>query len=377
MGAIVAAVEGTELDTGIKLVDSTTYSDYWEQARGLYAPFEATVTLKSGGADVYDHEIPGGQYTNLHFQAFSLGLSKEWPLIKKAYSAANRLLGDIVKVTPSSKVVGDLAQFMVQNKLSEAAVLEKADTLSFPSSVVEYFEGLLGQPEGGFPEPMRTKVLKGRMDSIRLEGRPGDSLPPTDFPKITATLKQKYGLKTISDCDVMSYIMYPKVMDEYMAFKQEFGDLTEMPTWAFLSGMKIGEKMQIAVQKGKMLNVAFNAIGDLNTTDGTREVFFELNGQPRSVFVRDMKSSAAKNIKVREQANKADPGSIGAPMPGSIIDVKVEAGKVVKKGTVLAVMSAMKMETVVASPMDGTVKKIAVAAGDMLSAGDLIAVVAA
>ena len=143
MGAIIASVEGTELDTGIELADSTTYSDFWEQARGLYAPFEATVTLKSGLADVYGHEIPGGQHTNLHFQAFSLGLSKEWPLIKKAYSAANRLLGDIVKVTPSSKVVGDLAQFMVQNKLGEDDVRARADSLSFPSSVVEYFEGLL------------------------------------------------------------------------------------------------------------------------------------------------------------------------------------------------------------------------------------------
>ena len=186
----------------------------------MYAPFEATVTLKSGGADVYDHEIPGGQYTNLHFQAFSLGLSKEWPLIKKAYSAANRLLGDIVKVTPSSKVVGDLAQFMVQNKLTEQAVMEKADSLSFPSSIVEYFEGLLGQPEGGFPEPLRSKLLKGRADTIRLEGRPGESMPLTNFKKIEATLKQKYGVKTISDNDVMSYIMYPKVMDEYMAFVQ-------------------------------------------------------------------------------------------------------------------------------------------------------------
>jgi pyruvate carboxylase len=376
MGAIIASVEGTELDTGIKLADSTTYSDFWEQARGLYAPFEATVTLKSGGADVYDHEIPGGQYTNLHFQAFSLGLSKEWPLIKKAYSAANRLLGDIVKVTPSSKVVGDLAQFMVQNKLSEDDVRARADSLSFPSSVVEYFEGLLGIPEGGFPEPIRTQVLKGRLDSVRLEGRPGDFLPPTDFEKTTSTLKQKYGVKELTDCDMISYVMYPKVMDEYMAFRQDYGDLTEIPTWAFFSGMKIGEKMQIQIAKGKMLNITYKAMGELNPIDGTREVFYELNGQPRSVFIRDTKSAAAKNIKTRTQANKADPGQVGAPMPGSIIDVKVEVGKAVKKGTVIAVMSAMKMETVVASQIDGTIKELAVVPGDMLSAGDLIAIIA-
>jgi len=208
MGAIVAALEGTELDTGISLKSVSELSNYWEQTRGLYAPFECTTTMKSGSSDVYTHEIPGGQYTNLHFQSFSLGLADQWPEIKKAYAQANLLLGDPPKVTPSSKVVGDLAQFMVQNKLDKDSLLEKADDLSFPSSVVEYFQGYLGQLPGGFPEPLRTKVLKGKKT---FEGRPGESLPDFDFDALRLSLKEKYHDTSFSEQDLLSAALYPKV----------------------------------------------------------------------------------------------------------------------------------------------------------------------
>eukprot|EP01012_Entosiphon_sulcatum_P026979 TRINITY_DN324_c0_g1_i1.p1 TRINITY_DN324_c0_g1~~TRINITY_DN324_c0_g1_i1.p1 ORF type:complete len:1188 (-),score=212.97 TRINITY_DN324_c0_g1_i1:45-3608(-) len=370
MGAVVASVAGTPLDTGVKLRNASALSEYWEQARGLYAPFECTTTMKSGGADVYEHEIPGGQYTNLHFQAYSLGLSSKWPAVKKAYAAANRLLGDIVKVTPSSKVVGDLAQFMVQNDLTEEAVLQRAEELNFPSSVVEYFEGYIGIPDGGFPEPLRTKVLRGRKSKIT--GRPGETLPALDFDATKQQLLQKYHLRNIRDLDVMSHVMYPKVFEEFMAFKEEFGDVSNLPTKAFFTGVELGETLTFDIEKGKSLSIKIKAVGDVNKVDGTREVFCELNGQPRTVYILDKQQ--AKKMQVRERANRDVKGSIGAPMPGTVIDVRVKEGDKVAKNQPLVVMSAMKMETVVGAPVAGKVARVAVKKGDSLAGGDLLVV---
>lgn len=362
MGAIVATLKGSDLDTGLKLQTVSEYSAYWEQTRTLYAPFECTVTMKSGNADVYENEIPGGQYTNLQFQAFSLGLGDKFENIKKTYAKANKLLGDIIKVTPSSKVVGDLAQFMVQNKLTPEEVEEQAEELSFPSSIIEYMQGYIGIPHGGFPEPLRTRILKGLQ---KVEGRPGESLLPLDLDGLRATLTEKHG--RVRDVDVMSAAMYPKVCDEFLKFRQEFGPVDLLDTRIFLVGPIVGDEFEVEIERGKTLDFKALAVSEHVTGQGTREVFFELNGQLRSVFVKD--NSLAEEIQVNRKASKDVLGSIGAPMPGTVIDIKVKPGQKIGKGEPLVVLSAMKMEMVVQAPMAGTIKNI-IAYNDMKVEGD-------
>jgi len=365
MGAVVAALMNTPRDTGIDLESVFKYSAYWEQARLLYAPFECTTTMKSGNADVYVNEIPGGQYTNLQFQAFSLGLGAQFEQVKKAYAEANQLLGDIIKVTPSSKIVGDLAQFMVQNKLSAKEVIERAEDLSFPSSVVEYMQGLIGQPPGGFPEPLRSRILKGKK---RYDDRPGADLAPLDLGKVKQNLSEKFGT-VVSDEDVMSYVMFPKVLEDYLEFKLKYGPVDKLDTRVFFVGPKIAEDLEIVIEKGKVLHVRVLAVGELKS-DGKREVFFELNGQLRSLFVVD--KSATKDIKLQPKAVRGQKGSIGAPMPGTVVEIKCKEGDSVKKGDPLVVLSAMKMETVVKSPVDGKVMKVAIQNGQKLDGDDLL-----
>lgn len=337
---------------------------YWETARGLYAPFETGLT--GYAPDLYEHEIPGGQYTNLRFQAQALGLLERWESIKRAYSAANRLLGDLIKVTPTSKVVGDLAQFMVQNDLDERQVLERAETLSFPQSVVDFMAGKLGQPYGGFPEPFRTHVLKGEP---RMDGRPGATLPPRDFDHLAQELRDKHG-PAIRDQDVMSAALYPKVFDEYRSFREQYADVSVIPTRFFLAAPEVGDEFNVEIEKGKTLVIKLTAVGALDK-HGNRDVFFELNGQPRRVQVRDR--SARAEVEAREKADPAREGSVGAPMPGTVIDIRVAVGDEVAASDPLVVLSAMKMETVVASPVAGVVSRIAVEADAQLSPGDLIA----
>ncbi|MFO7564960.1 MAG: pyruvate carboxylase [Enhygromyxa sp.] len=363
MGAIVAALEGSERDTGLSLTSMQVLNNYWEQVRGLYAPFESG--LRSGSADVYMHEMPGGQYTNLQFQARALGLTGRWEAIKRAYAAANRLLGDIIKVTPSSKVVGDLAQFMVQNDLDEQLVLERAESLSFPRSVVEFFQGHLGVPYGGFPEPLRSKILRGQP---AIEGRPGASMPALDFEALERELRAKWG-RYVRDVDVVSAALYPQVFDEYMTFRREYSDVSLLPTRNFIAPMKLGEEVNFEIERGKLLIVKLTAIGDVRE-DGQREVFFELNGQPRSLLVAD--ASSTTEVVKRERAKPDEPGSIGAPMPGVVIELRTKPGATVAIGDALVVLSAMKMETIVSAPVAGVVRRIVVEAGDSLSAGDLL-----
>uniref|UniRef100_A0A8D0DDK1 pyruvate carboxylase n=1 Tax=Sander lucioperca TaxID=283035 RepID=A0A8D0DDK1_SANLU len=354
MGAIVACAKGTKLDTGIALEKVFDYSEYWEVARGLYAPFDCTATMKSGNADVYENEIPGGQYTNLHFQAHSMGLGNKFKEVKKAYTEANKLLGDLIKVTPSSKIVGDLAQFMVQNNLTRAEVEERADELSFPLSVVEFLQGYIGIPHGGFPEPFRSKVLKSL---ARIEGRPGASLPPMDFQALEVGLRAAHG-DEITPEDVMSAAMYPKVFQEFKEFTANFGPVDCLNTRLFLDGPKIAEEFEVELERGKILHIKALALGDLNKA-GQREVFFELNGQLRSVLVKD--TVAMKEMKFHPKAQKSIKGQVGAPMPGKV-----------EKGQPLCVLSAMKMETVVNSPVAGTVKVVYVTADTSLEGDDLI-----
>ncbi|XP_064604061.1 pyruvate carboxylase, mitochondrial-like [Liolophura sinensis] len=366
MGAVVAALANTEHDTGIKLEDVSRYSSYWEQARQLYAPFECCVTMKSGNADVYLHEIPGGQYTNLQFQAFSLGLAEQFEEVKKMYAEANQLLGDLVKVTPSSKVVGDLAQFMVQNKLNAKTLEQKAEELSFPSSVIEFFQGYLGQPPGGFPEPLRTKILKGAQ---RVEGRPGASMEPFDFDKLQSEMVERHGQSVIREEDVMSAALYPKVTEDYINFRDAYGPVNTLNTRLFLVGPSMAEEFDVEIEKGKTLHIKTLAVGDLNK-NGQREVFFELNGQLRSVFILD--KEATKEMHFHPKAAKGVKGSLGAPMPGTVVDVRVKVGDTVEKGAPIIVLSAMKMEMVVNAPISGKIKNVAVSDGLKVDGDDLL-----
>ncbi|CAD5229309.1 unnamed protein product [Bursaphelenchus okinawaensis] len=365
MGAVVASLENTPLDTGIKLENVSKYNAYWETARQLYAPFECTVTMKSGNADVYHHEIPGGQYTNLQFQAFSLGLGEQFDEVKKMYAEANDVLGDIIKVTPSSKIVGDLAQFMVQNKLNKHTVVERAEELSFPTSVVQFFEGQIGQPPYGFPEPLRTKVLRGKK---KLEDRPGKNMAPLDFDALQKSLEEKHGRK-LRDVDVMSSAMFPREFDEFEQFRQTYGPVDKLDTRVFLTGLDTAEETDVTIEKGKTLVIKHLAEGKINA-NAEREVFFELNGQMRSIFVQD--KEAAKDVVLRPKAVPGVKGSIGAPMPGEILQINVKEGDVVTAKTPLFVLSAMKMEMNVDTPINGTVKKIHMREGEKVEPNDLV-----
>ena len=251
MGAFVASLQGSSLDTGFDLQKISAYSGFWEQTRTLYGPFECTKTMRSGNADVYLHEIPGGQYTNLQFQAYSLGLGEEFEQVKAKYREANQLLGDIVKVTPSSKIVGDLAQFMVQNNLTADEVRTKAASLSFPTSVIEFFQGYIGQPHGGFPEPLRSDILQ---NLPRMEGRPGESMEPLDFGKLKAELEAG-GHQNISDYDVMSAAMYPKEAKDFFKFRQQYGPVDKLDTRHFLVGPEMGEEFDVDIEQGKTLSI--------------------------------------------------------------------------------------------------------------------------
>ena len=363
LGAIACALQNDALSTGITMEQLTPLIEYWESVRFSYAAFESG--QKSGSSEVYTHEMPGGQYTNLQFQSTSLGLADQWSSVKKAYAAANNLLGDIVKVTPSSKVVGDLAQFMVTNGLDEHAVREQADTLSFPSSVVEYFQGAIGIPHGGFPQPLQQQVVK---ELPVFAGRPGAELEPLDLETSLKDLRAKYGDDVTTE-DLMSWVMYPKVYEQYKADIEAWGDVSKLPTRAYIEPMELGEEISVELEKGKTLGIKLNAVGTLDVKSGMREVFFDFNGMPRSVMIADRKAQDSKVV--RAKATEA-PGSVGAPMPGVVLETKVAAGDSIDAGTPMVVLSAMKMETVVAAPLAGKVAEVTVKAGDDVQAGDLL-----
>jgi pyruvate carboxylase len=346
VGALLASLEGSEYDPGLNGHNVRALDTYWAQLRLLYSPFEAGLT--GPDPEVYEHEIPGGQLTNLIFQASQLGLGAQWAETKKAYEQANDLLGDIVKVTPTSKVVGDLAQFMVSNKLSYDDVVAKADQLDFPGSVLEFFEGLMGQPYGGFPEPLRSKALRDRR---KMDKRPGLYLDPMDLEKIKKDIKEKFG--STSECDVASYAMYPKVFEDYRTFISKYGDLSVLPTKYFLSRPEVGEEIHVELEKGKVLILKLLAVGPLSDQTGQREVFYEVNGEVRQVSVDDKKASVEN--KSRPKADAGDSSQIGAPMSGVVVEIRVHDGTEVKKGDPVAVLSAMKMVSLYLPNHSGTI----------------------
>ncbi|KAH6898363.1 carbamoyl-phosphate synthase L chain, ATP binding domain-containing protein [Thelonectria olida] len=364
INAIIASLEGSDLDPGLDPRQVRALDVYWSQLRLLYSPFEAH--LAGPDPEVYEHEIPGGQLTNMMFQASQLGLGSQWLETKKAYEHANELLGDIVKVTPTSKVVGDLAQFMVSNGLSPEDVKARASELDFPGSVLEFLEGMMGQPYGGFPEPLRSDALRGRR---KLDKRPGLFLDPVDFPKTKRDLGKKFG-GPVTECDIASYIMYPKVFEDYKKFTQQYGDLSVLPTRYFLTRPDIGEEFHVELEKGKILILKLLAVGPLSESTGQREVFFEMNGEVRQVTVVD-KKAAVENIS-RPKADAGDSSQVGAPMAGVLVELRVHEGSDVKKGDPLAVLSAMKMEMVISAPHNGKVASLQVREGDSVDGSDLV-----
>ncbi|CBZ53110.1 hypothetical protein NCLIV_028990 [Neospora caninum Liverpool] len=364
MGSLVSALKHTALDTEMDLQILSQFSDYFEQVRRFYAPFEATATVKNVSSEVHEHEIPGGQYTNLYMQAYALGMADRWREIKRAYCIANRLLGNPPKVTPSSKVVGDLAQFLVQNKLDEETVLARAEELSFPSSVIEYFQGHIGQPPFGFPEPLRTKALKGLPT---VEGRPGESLAPIDWTVVREQLESTHGRK-FRDCDLVSSVLYPAVFDEYQQFLKNFGDVSMLPTAAYFTGLQPGESVTVHMA-GREVTVKYIAKTHV-LPDGSRDVFFEVMGLPRVVNVIDL--NASQDVVRNTKADPADPKQIASPMPGNVLQYKVKEGQVIRKNDPVVIITAMKMETVVVSPVAGTVGDFLVREGDPVQQGDLL-----
>ncbi|KAI8233689.1 Pyruvate carboxylase [Colletotrichum sp. SAR 10_96] len=364
INAIIASLEGSDLDPGLNPGHVRALDTYWQQLRLLYSPFEAH--LAGPDPEVYEHEIPGGQLTNMMFQASQLGLGTQWAETKKAYEHANDLLGDIVKVTPTSKVVGDLAQFMVSNKLSAEDVKARASELDFPGSVLEFLEGMMGQPYGGFPEPLRSDALRGRR---KLDKRPGLFLEPVDLAKVKRDLHKRFG-GPVTECDIAAYVMYPKVFEDYKKFIQKYGDLSVLPTKYFLSRPEIGEEFHVELEKGKVLILKLLAIGPLSENTGQREVFYEMNGEVRQVTVDDNKASV-ENVS-RPKADPSDSSQVGAPMAGVLVELRVKDGSDVKKGDPIAVLSAMKMEMVISAPHNGKVSTLQVKEGDSVDGSDLV-----
>ena len=338
--------------------------------RKYYAPFEADI--RSGTADVYRHEMPGGQYTNLREQARSMGLEHRWPDVSRAYAEVNRLFGDIVKVTPTSKVVGDMALFMVANDLTPDAVLDPEREVAFPESVVSLFKGELGFPPDGFPEALSRKVLKCDTPTPILAAppqpyRPGDTLPPVDLDAARKDAEKAAG-RHVSDTELASHLMYPKVFKEYAEHHRHYGDVSILPTPTFFYGMGEREEIAVDLDPGKTLVIRMQGLAPADE-DGLMKVFFELNGQARTMRIE--KAGAAKAHR-RAQADPANPAHVAAPMPGMIVTVAVKVGQAVKAGDPLVSIEAMKMESQIRADRDGTVRAVLVKSSDTVAARDLL-----
>jgi pyruvate carboxylase len=366
LGSIVEALRFGARDTGLDPGALRLISSYWEQVRQGYVAFESEV--RAGTSEVYVHGMPGGQYTNLREQVRALGIEDHrWPEVAAAYAEVNEMFGNIVKVTPTSKVVGDMAILMVTSGLSREAVLDPQVDVAFPESVVQLFAGELGQPPGGFPAALSRKILKDRQP---LRGRPGALLPPVDLAAERAQVEAKLG-RSIRETELASHLMYPKVFADYAADQARFGDVSTLPTAVFFYGMQPGEEINIDLERGKTLIVRYVTTSEAHE-DGTRTVFFELNGQPRPIRVADRSQVAQKPA-----PRKVEPGNpchIGAPMPGTISTVAVHVGHQLARGEVVLTLEAMKMETTVRAEQDGTVKEVLAVPGRTVDAKDLLVV---
>lgn len=365
LNSVVESLRFTQRETGLDVEAMNATADYWETVRQFYAPFETD--MKASSAEVYESEIPGGQYTNLQVQARALGLGDQYHKVQKVYAQVNFLFGDIVKVTPTSKVVGDMALFMVTNNLTKEDVLDPNRELAFPQSVVGMFEGNLGQPPGGWPEALQKKILRGKKPMTE---RPGASLPPAD---LEAEAKQLEGIleRPPIHQEVLSSLLYPKVFREFVDFQKEYSDVSVLPTPVFFFGLEPNQEIAIDIEPGKTLVVKLTAISHPHE-DGTRNVFFELNGQPREIRIVD--TSLATQVRRHPKADADNAKHVGSPMPGLVSSVAVDAGGAIAKGQKLFTIEAMKMETIVYADRDGTIDQILVKPGDTVESGDLLIV---
>ena len=364
LGSIVEALRHTERDTGIDIGAVRQISNYWEQVRNQYAAFEAAT--QSPASEVYLHEMPGGQFTNLKTQARALGLESRWPEIAATYADVNQMLGDIVKVTPSSKVVGDMALMMVSQNLTRAQVEDPAVDVAFPESAVNMMRGNLGQPPGGWPPALQQKILNGQ---AAFTERPGALMDSADLPAKRAELQAQFPDETITDEDFCGYLMYPKVYTAYRQRWQQYGPVNTLPTSVFFYGMQPSDEIAVDIDAGKTLEIRLQAVSEPND-EGINKVFFELNGQPRVISIAN-RAVAAKS----PQRPKADPSNaahVAAPMPGVVTILAVAAGQKVQAGDLLLTIEAMKMETGLHAEFAGTVKAIHVAAGTQIDAKDLL-----
>ena len=364
LGSVVSIMKQNHADPKLDEEHIREASLYWEQVRSNYKAFETD--FKGGSSDVYLHQMPGGQFTNLKEQARSLGItSDKWGLVANMYAEVNTMFGDIIKVTPSSKVVGDMALYMVTNDLTPADVLDPNKEISFPSSVVEFFKGEIGIPLGGFPEKLQKKILGNEKP---LTKRAGSVLASINLDEEKANLEKKYAEK-ISNQQLASHLMYPKVFEEFMTHRQTFSDTSILSTELFFYGPVQDKEYSLPIDKGKNLIVRYLAKGEPNAI-GSSSVFFELNGQPRTIEIQNTEFS--KNISVKIKAEDGNLNHIGSPLPGQVAKIFVSAGDKIIKGDRVLVIEAMKMETIISAEKSGTIKKLHVGSGDNVETKDLL-----
>lgn len=362
LNSVVTALQGTERDTGLDPVRLQYLSDYWEDVRKRYDSFDTGI--KCPTTDIYRYEIPGGQYTNLKPQVESLGLGPRFQEVKENYRVVNQMLGDIVKVTPSSKMVGDMAIFMTQNDLTPENIVERGESLAFPDSAVSYFSGMMGQPAFGFPKDLQRVVLKGKPP---ITCRPGELLEPVDFKEKEAELKKLTPHPTWRD--VLSYCLYPKVMEDYIKNQKEYGYIMRLGSHVFFHGLAVGETNKVNIADGKTLVIKYLGLGELDE-EGMRTVCFELNGVRRDVKVPD--ELAQKDIIKVPMADPEDKSQVGASIPGAVSKILVKPGDHVEVNQTLVVIEAMKMETAITARMDGVIESVEVKEGSTVKGGQLL-----
>ena len=366
LNTLVEMLRFGERNTALDSDRLDSIAEYWREARDFYTPFES-VSL-AATADLYRHEMPGGQYTNLFEQARALGLADRWPDACRIYAEVNQLFGDIVKVTPTSKSVGDMALFMLANNLTCEDVLNPDRDIAFPASVIDLIGGGMGQPPGGFPEAVKKRVLLGKEEFV---GRPGETLPPADMDAARKSVAEMVEGEP-SGRDVISWLLYGRVYEEFAMHQVQYSDVSILPTPNFFFGMEPGEEISTDIEPGKTLIIRFVSVSTPHA-DGTRTVFFELNGQPREITVADQSVEATAEASIK--ADPAIAGQIGSTMPGMVVTVSVKAGDLIRKGQKLLTLEAMKMETTITADLDGKIRDVLVQPGRRVETGDLLVVI--
>jgi pyruvate carboxylase len=367
LGSIVEALRYGPRESGLDANNIRVLSGYWEEVRACYRAFESDI--RAGASEVYVHGMPGGQYTNLREQARSLGIADHWPDVARAYTEVNDMFGDIIKVTPSSKVVGDLALMMVTSGLTRADIEDPETDIAFPDSVVSFFKGEMGQPYGGFPAGLQAKVLQAQAP---LTERPGAVMPDVDLGAAREDAEHKVD-RRITDAELASYLMYPEVFVDYADARRRYGDLTVLPTSVYFYGMEAGQEVTIELERGKTLIVGYAGASEYHD-DGQRTVFFELNGQPRRISVMDQIHAPLRAP--QPKADRRNPKHVGAPMPGLITQINVKPGDRLSRGDPLLTIEAMKMQTCIRAEQDVTVAEISVEPGQQVDSKDLLLVFA-